>query len=155
MKPHKAGRTKRWHTNQHLEQTVADHHGQCVGLLLRLYPPANNGNTPSYSLIYEMAHHDLGEAVVGDMPGPAKDMYKDIARAMRNAEKEVRKDMGVPFHPLTDREARWLHFIDKFEAYIFAQEVDYDMNSKTTWEWLVEESEALGCFEVMMDEAWG
>ena len=154
MKPHKAGRTKRWHTNQHLEQTVADHHGQCVGLLLRLYPAAN-GRFPSYSLIYEMAHHDLGEAIVGDMPGPAKEMYPKIAKAVRKAEKDVRKDMGVPCRPLTDHEARWLHFIDKFEAYIFAHEIDYDMDSETAREGLVEESEALGCFEVMMDEAWG
>ena len=155
MKPHKAGRTKRWHTNQHLEQTVADHHGQCVGLLLRLYSPANNGRFPSYSLIYETAHHDLGEAVVGDMPGPAKEMYPKIAKAVRKAEIDVRKDMGVPCRPLTDHEARWLHFIDKLEAWVFAWQADYETDWAPTRKWLLEESAALGCFDAMMDEVWG
>jgi hypothetical protein len=58
-----AASVRRWHQNPalaHTHQTIADHQGRCVLLLLALHP------APSLALLRAVATHDIGERVAGD-----------------------------------------------------------------------------------------
>ena len=61
--------TRRWHANPALSgtgQSIADHHGRCIMLLLHLNPKACG------ALVEVLALHDLGEAWAGDLAAPFK-----------------------------------------------------------------------------------
>lgn len=107
--------TKRWHAN-HLvpPQSVADHAAGVARFILWLYPRA------SLVLVSEALHHDDGEGVVGDIPGPAKRTFWSFAKEAEMAEEIARADMGVPAAILTETEARILRLCDKLEAYTWA-----------------------------------
>ena len=113
-----SGNVRRYHANPdmaHLGQTNADHLGRCVQLLLALHPG------PSVALIDAVAHHDVGELGVGDLPGPFKLMHPGIAADHAVMEDQflcetLGRDVMRPLH-VADR--WWLGFVDKLEAYAF------------------------------------
>ena len=58
-----SGSVQRWHMNPIMArtgQTLADHQGRCVLLLLALH------GAPSFALIRAMATHDVGEVGAGE-----------------------------------------------------------------------------------------
>jgi hypothetical protein len=107
--------TTRWHTN-HLvpPQSVADHAAGVARFILWLYPRA------SVELLREALHHDDGEGVVGDIPGPAKSVYWHFAKEAADAEALARIEMGTHFGDLPEWDARILRLCDKLEAYTWA-----------------------------------
>lgn len=107
--------TARWHANPALArsgQTVADHHGRCILLLVLLHP----GPVPTALATY-LALHDMGEARAGDLPYPFKRAYPEVAAAHAEAESALLADLlGMPLPYLTPLERDWVHLIDRLEA---------------------------------------
>lgn len=113
-----SGQVIRYHANPamaHLGQTNADHQGRCVQLLFAFQPG------PSVALIRAVAHHDVAERRVGDLPSYFKEAHPELAAAHANLEREsLAADLGFdPFAKLVLQEFRWLHLIDRLEAYAF------------------------------------
>ena len=107
--------TARWHANPALArsgQTVADHQGRCILLLVLLHP----GPVPTALATY-LALHDMGEARAGDLSAPFKRAFPEVAAAHAEAESELLADLlGMPLPYLTPRERDWVHLIDRLEA---------------------------------------
>lgn len=107
--------TRRWHANPApaaTGQTIADHQGRCVALLLVIYP-----GVPSAALVSALVLHDLGEAFAGDLPAGFKRRYPDIARAHAVVEADLARDaLGWELPYLTEAESDWLKLIDRLDA---------------------------------------
>lgn len=115
---YKAGNVRRYHANPdmaHLGQTNADHQGRCVQILLWLNPVA------PLHLIHAVAHHDVAERWVGDLPGPFKKAQPMVADAHAAVEAEFRAGLfgDDPLDDLDPRGHRWLRLVDMLEAYAF------------------------------------
>lgn len=111
-----AGKVRRWHANPalaHVEQTIADHVGGCIRLLLMLHP------LPPFRLIRAVAHHDDGERWVGDLPYDFKRAHPAEASAHATAESAALAGvLGYdPFDTLLPAEMLWLKLVDRLEAY--------------------------------------
>ncbi len=111
-----SGNVRRWHCNptmvQH-SQTIADHQGRCVQLLLMLHP------CPSVALIQAVAYHDVGERWCGDVPNPAKVRSPALKEALDAEETQWRADIGLPAPDMTPGDREWLKLIDRLEAWAF------------------------------------
>lgn len=112
-----SGETRRWHANPAMAgtgQTIADHQCRAAQLLLALHP----GAAPA--LVYHVLHHDVGEAMAGDLPRPFKAAQPDLAAAHAGIEAEMAGAMlGAPLPHLTPREADWAKLVDMLEAACF------------------------------------
>lgn len=112
-----SGETRRWHANAVLAgsgQTIADHKCRAAQLLLALHPRA------TAQLVYHVLHHDIGEALAGDLPQPFKAAHPDLAEAHAAVEAEMAAGIlrgALPF--LTPREADWAKLVDLLEAACF------------------------------------
>lgn len=85
-----SGHVRRWHTIRTItQQTVAEHSGQALTLLLQLHPD------PSFNLIRALLWHDSAERVVGDVPSPA--LRADIV--YRDAYEHAERVVFVTQHP--------------------------------------------------------
>jgi len=127
-----AGGVQRYHANPamaRLGQTIADHQGRCVQLLLALHP------NPSVALIWAVAHHDLGERWAGDLPAPFKKAHPDIAAAHAEAELEfAARAMGWDaLDDLSREDLRWLALIDTLEAWAFMRGHAPDQYHRDGW----------------------
>lgn len=113
-----SGHVKRWHTIRTLtQQTVAEHSGQALTLLLMLHP------NPSLDLIKATLWHDSAERVVGDVPAPALRANPTFKREYLRAEEMAVLDN----HPsamirLTAEEDLWLKAVDRLEAFLHAHD---------------------------------
>jgi 5'-deoxynucleotidase YfbR-like HD superfamily hydrolase len=108
-----AGQVQRWHQNPTMAatgQTLADHQGRCVQLLLFLKPDA------SPALIRAVAFHDVGEFAVGDLSGPFKDADPELAGRHAAVEARARAEIVGPETALSPVERDWLNLIDRLEA---------------------------------------
>lgn len=116
---YRSGSVRRWHANPdlaHTGQTLADHHGRCVQLLLALCPEEEL----SLDLIVAVAHHDVAERWVGDLPWPFKAAFPEVAEAHAAAEAAILViEAGVDFS-IDPREVRWLKLVDRLDAYLYA-----------------------------------
>lgn len=127
-----AGGVQRYHANPamaRLGQTIADHQGRCVQLLLALHP------NPSVALIWAVAHHDLGERWAGDLPAPFKKAHPEIAAAHAEAEQEfAARAMGWRvLDDLSREDLRWLALIDTLEAWAFMRGHAPDQYHRDGW----------------------
>ena len=94
-----AGAVRRWHTNPHM------------------------------ALIRAALTHDDGEHSVGDIPGPAKAALPTAARdALDAIETAAREAIWGPDPVLTDREALWLRYADRLDAYMTAERAGAPMD---------------------------
>ncbi|MEM9341756.1 MAG: hypothetical protein AAGA87_01800 [Pseudomonadota bacterium] len=108
--------TTRWHNNPVVPaQTVADHCAGVARFVLWLKP------YPSPGLILEALHHDDGEGVVGDIPGPAKREFPKLRDWYEYYEHIARVGMRSPTaKSLSDEERKVLRIADWLEAITFA-----------------------------------
>lgn len=116
-----SGEVRRWHQNPAMArhaQTLADHQGRCVQILLQLHPEA------SPHLIRATAYHDVGEAVVGDLSRDFKRANPALAAAHANLEAGAREAICGPDPWLTGSEHRWLKLVDGVEAAAYALMAD-------------------------------
>lgn len=90
--PRLAGEVKRFHTWTSLfPGTVASHSWQMIRLLLALWPEA-----PRHLLV-EVAFHDIGERVSGDIPYPGKSLEPGLREALDRVEAGARLSMALPW----------------------------------------------------------
>jgi 5'-deoxynucleotidase len=141
-----SGSVQRWHQNPALAragQSLADHQGRCVHLLLVLHP------NPSAALIRAMATHDGGELDAGDLGLPFKRDNPELARAHAVFETGAREAIFGPDPELTRDEACWVGLVDKLEAACWVLLIAPDHYARVVRNelWILGEAKSLGCFE--------
>lgn len=113
-----AGGCLRWHTLPiHGTQSVAEHSGQAVSLMLMLHP------SPSVDLIKAMMWHDTSERHAGDVPAPVRRDNPAFAEHYEKVETNFMQDT----HPvaytamcrLSDNDRAWLKAVDVLELVMF------------------------------------
>lgn len=115
----------RWHNNadprlRNCGDNIDAHQARVEGLVKSLCEYL--GAPASPDLLYAARHHDEAERVLGDMPGPVKAQYPELAAVYERLERKILADMGIVF-TLTDSEARMLKFCDRLDAYHVARSV--------------------------------
>lgn len=108
-----SGQVQRWHQNPTMAgtgQTLADHQGRCVQLLMFLNPEA------SPALIRAVAFHDVGEFVAGDLSWIFKTAEPVIAVQHASFEARARHAICGPDPHLTGEERDWLKLVDRLEG---------------------------------------
>lgn len=112
--PFKAGIVKRYHTVDMItEQTVAAHSWGVALIICEVV------KKPSTELLKAALYHDIAEAVTGDIPATSKWRFGDIDTAVKRAEQQVEKNLGLKFK-LTVKDKRILKFADMMELIIHA-----------------------------------
>ncbi len=109
--------TRRWHANPDLCHTidpVGSHSARMGVLALHLF-----GASASRELLVACLCHDLGERFTGDVAQPAK-RDPELRAALNRIEGEGLAAMGMAF-ALDDRDSRRLKFLDRLDAYLWAQ----------------------------------
>ena len=139
-----SGSVQRWHQNPAMAragQSLADHQGRCVHLLLVLHPD------PSAALIRVMATHDGGELDAGDLGLPFKRDNPDLARAHGVFETRAREAIFGPDPELTLYEARWVGLVDKLEAacWVLLIAPDHYARVVRNERWILTEADFLDC----------
>lgn len=71
-------------------------------------------------------HHDEAERVVGDIPGPAKARFPELAFAYVQAERIVMAERGIAPFDLTSEEAKMLSICDSLDAVQWAMKCGAD-----------------------------
>lgn len=113
--------TLRWHTHpilMHSGDTV-ERHSLAVTELCRDLAARIGHRLHDSDLLFAARHHDAAEAVLGDMPGPAKERFPALAAAYAKAELQVLTEMRLTWN-LTRREDTMLTLCDKLERVIWA-----------------------------------
>ena len=109
--------TRRWHANPVMArtgQTIADHQCRAAQLLLALHPRANT------ALIYYVLHHDMGEALAGDLPQPFKAANPAVAASHAEVEGQLcTRILQRSLPHLTSQEVDWAKLVDMLEAALF------------------------------------
>jgi hypothetical protein len=113
---------RRWHTHPQLQDTgdtVATHQRRvtelCRDLAAFIRHPLHDSD-----LLYAAAKHDMAEAVLGDVPSPAKERFPALAAAYAKAELQVLTEMGLNWN-LNRKEHDMLTLCDKLDAYEWAR----------------------------------
>ncbi|MEI4485617.1 YfbR-like 5'-deoxynucleotidase [Frigidibacter sp. MR17.14] len=146
----RGGYCTRWHANPdlaHIRETLAEHHGRVVQILLSMHP------NPGMQLIRAAAHHDCGEPYAGDLPGPFKDAHPEVAAAHAEVEAAALRELCVA--PLLSSEDRaWLQFADRLAAYEHVRHVAPHLLQQAEWiaaaKRLEEASWQLGCADLLI-----
>ena len=139
-----SGSVQRWHQNPVMAragQSLADHQGRCVHLLVVLHP------SPSAALIRAMATHDGGELDAGDLGLPFKRDNPDLARAHAIFETGAREAIFGPDAELVPREGRWVGLIDKLEAacWVLLTAPTHYARVVRNEDWIMAEADYLRC----------
>jgi 5'-deoxynucleotidase YfbR-like HD superfamily hydrolase len=136
----------RWHAGSSAPwlsrsgDTVAAHGARMAALALRIWPDA------SRSLIAACITHDLGEYAAGDAPAHAK-RDATLAATLDRIEGQALEAMGMAI-PLHAPDARRLKFLDRLDAYLWAQHNAPQIIARDDWradrDWLDSEARAIG-----------
>ena len=103
---------------RHSGDCIAKHQQRVATMCLSLSAAIGH---PVYSgdLMRAAMHHDAAEAVLGDMPAPAKARFPALAAAYAKAELQVLTEMGLTWS-LTRQEDTMLRLCDKLDAWQWA-----------------------------------
>lgn len=107
--------------------SVGQHSFDACVLLLLLHPTMLDTllAIPEGRLLVATMTHDFQERYLGDLYGPAKARYPELAAAYARAELDVAERMGLPleaFTGLDDESAEWLNAVDALELQLFAED---------------------------------
>lgn len=119
----------RYHANPDLARfgdTDGHHQAMVVQIIFALHP------APPMALIYAAAHHDCGEAGVGDNPSTLKDIAPALSNLLEYAESRQRAQMRVHW-VLEDAEYSWLKFADRLAAYAHVLHVAPHVLGEKDW----------------------
>lgn len=128
---YETGKVVRYHANPHLSvygQTVADHAWGCAMLIHMLHP------NPTKELLATALLHDAGERWAGDLPYPVKVIAPEMAERHSFVEKALAGQNGVPEYHITKRDAKWLKFVDRLEAFLFVKMRRPDLAMGEDWQ---------------------
>jgi 5'-deoxynucleotidase YfbR-like HD superfamily hydrolase len=99
----------------------------------------------SRDLLVACLCHDLGESVIGDVPGPAKRMH-DIGEVLAEIEAKAIDDMGMGFS-LSSADMHRLRYLDRLDAYLWAKHHAPHVLAQDDWReclaWLQREADTL------------
>jgi hypothetical protein len=114
----------RWHANadsrlRNSGDTVAKH-SQRVQTLCHSLAAFLGHDLVRSNLLRAALYHDAAEAVLGDMPSPAKERFPALAAAYEKAELAVLIEMGHTWN-ITRMESDILHLCDRLDAYLWAR----------------------------------
>jgi 5'-deoxynucleotidase YfbR-like HD superfamily hydrolase len=130
----KIRRAIQWREGSHVERvhgtphvgsyTVGQHSYDAAALLLLLHPTVLEDvrSTSGGRLLLAVLLHDLHERYLGDLYGPAKARFRDLAASYEDAAAEVEKDMALPIPALDPAEREWLKAVDVLELHLFAED---------------------------------
>jgi hypothetical protein len=114
----------RWHSNPdprlRLSGDTVDAHQIRVVTLCHSLAAHMRHDLVRSDLLKAARHHDAAEAVLGDMPKPAKDRFPALAAAYAKAELQVLTEMGLTWN-LSRKEADMLHLCDCLDHIQFAR----------------------------------
>ncbi len=113
----------RFHSHPRLRHTgddIGEHHQRVATLCLSL-SAAIGHRVYMGDLLRAAMHHDAAEAVLGDMPAPAKARFPALAAAYAKAELQVLTEMGLTWS-LTRQEDAMLRLCDKLDAWQWAND---------------------------------
>jgi len=119
-----AARVGRMHTVPTLRpQSTGEHTFGVIAILFEV-----GGDLVTPSVVQAALVHDAPEAITGDVPAPAKWMYKEVENALRGAETDIdnRYQLAVT---LTPKEIELIKFADLLELVIYSLE-ELDMGNK-------------------------
>lgn len=139
-----SGRVMRWHTNPRMAGTgdrLDGHHARVAQIILEHHPD------PSVALLRAALTHDVGEMILGDLPGDMKRDMPDLAARHRLEEIIARDAIAGTFPDLSESNQTWLRWADRLDAYLWAQHHGMDMTAKE-WRLALEEIARL---EAMLD----
>ena len=107
----------RFHAHPRLRHTGDDigKHQQRVATLCLSLSAAIGHRVYMGDLLRAAMHHDAAEAVLGDMPAPAKARFPALAAAYARAELQVLTEMGLTWS-LTRQEDAMLKLCDRLDA---------------------------------------
>jgi 5'-deoxynucleotidase len=111
----RSGYVTRYHSNPDIPAETNGQHQCAVGQIICAFNP-----NPSQALLYAALHHDAGELIVGDMPGPFKWRFPDLAAQHAEAEAHARDTMGIRRFDLNEADNLWLKWADSLAAYLHA-----------------------------------
>lgn len=111
------GHVERCHTVPHVgTYKVSEHTAQMLFLLDVLYPSA------TLRLWRAVLHHDLSEAITGDVPGGVGKVDPELRKVYEEATEVISEEFGWGDEDLTDHERRWLAALDKLELYLWCHD---------------------------------
>lgn len=138
----------RWHAGTsapwlaHTMDRIGGHGGRMAVLSLHFWPDA------SRDLLAACVTHDLGEYVTGDLPCGVKVENPCLCYEVDHVESDALDAMKMNFSPDSDADLRRLKFLDRLDAYLWAQHHAPQIMSREDWvlagKWLVDEAEAVG-----------
>ncbi|PQO23098.1 hypothetical protein C2I36_09520 [Rhodobacteraceae bacterium WD3A24] len=137
-----SGYVRRWHTHPRLSasgETVAHHSAMAAQIILALHPD------PPLGLIAHMLHHDCGEAVTGDVPGPVRREHDGIDLAVGDLEMKALAEMGADY-TVSGEDAAWSEFADRLSKIVHVATVAPDLLYTDAWqqEWTAAVHDAYG-----------
>ncbi len=107
----RASHVDRWHTNPEIivRDQLNGHSGRVAVLMPNLWP-----DIPAEAIKAALLH-DSGEGMVGDVPGPTKTAFPDLAAELRFAEKAALDHMGIRYS-ISDEWLERINLCDKLDA---------------------------------------
>ena len=121
----------RWHSGAsapylaHTNDRIGGHSGRMGILALHYWPDC------SRDLLVACLTHDMGEYMTADVPAPAK---TDYLRAMLDdLEAEALSAMGITFPALDDTDQLRLKFLDRIDAYLWADHHAPQLMIRADW----------------------
>lgn len=127
-----AGFVARWHSGHSAPwlarsgDTTGWHGARMAALALRIWPDA------SRSLIAACITHDLGEIAAGDVPADAKRRDETLRATLDRLEEAALDAMGLRFG-LCAQDRRRLKFLDRLDAYLWAQHNAPSLLTRQDW----------------------
>lgn len=125
----RSGYVTRWHSNPdlaHIRETLAEHHARVAQIILALHP------APTLALIDAALHHDCGEMLTGDVPGPFKMAHPVTAAVMRRIEMAAIDAMNIELN-ITPTDRAWIKFADLLAAWMHVEHVRPDLLALPEW----------------------
>lgn len=122
--------TRRWHRHPHLAATVdpiAAHQGRVALLAVVLFPG-------EHALHRAAIMHDMGEAIVGDVPNPVKEANPVLKAELDRIEALAMAHLGLPDIALDQRGKDMLRICDKLDAILWARHHKPDLMDTPAWQ---------------------
>lgn len=125
----------RWHSNPSYKlrnsgDTIDAHQRRVMNLCEEI--SGWRCTRPSLDLLLAALNHDAAEAIIGDMPSPAKKRFPKLGKEYEKAEKEVLASMGL-IYDLSDIERAILKLADRLDAYLWVKKHDQEQLETPEW----------------------
>lgn len=136
----RSGYITRWHSNpdlSHIRENLAEHHCRVAQILLALHPD------PTVTLIDAALHHDCGEILTGDVPGPFKAAHPVTAEVLRCANFSAAQDLGIS-PAITPEDRAWIKFADMLSAWLHVEHVRPELLLLLEWLDHISQTVAMG-----------